>query len=169
LDAFGSLGQPAVLWIAGSGPATAELRRRYPPSETLQWLGVITDEEKAARMAGADVFCAPSLGGESFGMVLLEAMAAGCALVASDIDGYRAAALDHARLVEPGDPAALATALDETLSDAAAARGLSSAEAHGSARRRAEEWSMARLAGRYVEIYERVLAERGNRAAQAHG
>jgi phosphatidylinositol alpha-mannosyltransferase len=169
LEAFESVTPPAALWIAGEGPATAELRRRYPPSTTLQWLGAITDDQRAARMAGADVFCAPSLGGESFGMVLLEAMAAGCALVASDIDGYRAAALDHALLVPPGDPVALSSALDDALSDAVAGRGLSSDAALGSARRRADEWSMARLAGRYVEIYERVLAGRGNRAAQGQG
>jgi phosphatidylinositol alpha-mannosyltransferase len=158
LRAFEAVTPPAVLWVAGEGPATAELQRRHPPSATVQWLGAITEEEKVARMAGADVFCAPSLGGESFGMVLLEAMAAGCALVASDIDGYRTAADGQARLVPPGDAAALARALDEALADASAGRGLSSPEARESARARAEQWSMGRLAARYVEIYERVLA-----------
>ena len=51
-----------------------------------------SDEEVASRLAGADVLCAPSLQGESFGMVLLEGMAAGCTVVASDIEGYRVAA-----------------------------------------------------------------------------
>ena len=52
----------------------------------------------------ADVLCAPSLGGESFGVVLLEAMAARTVVVASDIDGYREAAGGHAVLVPPGEP-----------------------------------------------------------------
>ena len=54
-----------------------------------EWLGRIGDEEKFARLRAADVFCAPSLGGESFGVVLIEAMAAGTAVVASSLDGYR--------------------------------------------------------------------------------
>jgi phosphatidylinositol alpha-mannosyltransferase len=164
LEAFGLLSTPAVLWVAGEGPATRELRGRYPDSARVVWLGAITEDEKVARMAGADVFCAPSLGGESFGIVLLEAMAARCAVVASDIDGYRAASGGHARLVAPDDPAGLAAALDEALADAAAGQGRSSTEALDSARRRAGEWSMVRLAGRYVEIYERVLAEAPGRA-----
>jgi phosphatidyl-myo-inositol alpha-mannosyltransferase len=158
LEAFTSIDPPATLWVAGDGPATAELRRRYPSSSRLQWLGPISEDEKARRMAGADVFCAPSLGGESFGMVLLEAMAARCALVASDIDGYRAAAGDHARLVPPSDAAALAEALIEMVSDAQQRRARSSAEALEAARQYAARWSMASLAGRYAEIYERVLA-----------
>ena len=169
LEAWESVAQPAVLWIAGDGPATAELRRRYPPSKTLQWLGAITDEQKVARMAGADVFCAPSIGGESFGIVLLEAMAAGCAIVASDIEGYRDASFGHARLVKPADAAALASALDGALSDAAAGRGLSSDEALASARQWADQWSMAKLAGLYLEIYERVLADRRGTPAQGRG
>lgn len=159
LEAFASVDQPAVLWIAGEGPATAELRRHYPPSATVQWLGVISEEQKVARMAGADVFCAPSLGGESFGMVLLEAMAAGCALVASDIEGYRTASAGHALLVPPGDSQALAAGLNAALSDAAAQSGLSSPASLVSARQRAEHWSMANLAGRYVQIYERIVAD----------
>jgi len=159
LEAFSSLHRPAVLWVAGEGPETDGLRRRYPASPTLHWLGAIDDDEKVSRLAGADVFCAPSRGGESFGMVLLEAMAAGCALVASDIDGYRDAAEGVARLVPPGDPAALSVALGEVLADSEATRGLSSPEALAAGRSRAEEWSMGRLARRYVEIYERVLAD----------
>jgi phosphatidylinositol alpha-mannosyltransferase len=161
LEAFSSVDQPAVLWVAGEGPATAELRRQYPPSETVRWLGAISDDQKVARMAGADVFCAPSLGGESFGLVLLEAMAAGCALVASDIDGYRSASAGHALLVAPGDSEALAFGLNAALRDAAARRGLSSPTALDSARQRAQQWSMANLAGRYVEIYERIVARQG--------
>jgi phosphatidylinositol alpha-mannosyltransferase len=120
----------------------------------------VSDEEKASLLAGADVFCAPSLGGESFGVVLLEAMAARCAVVASDIDGYREAAGGHARLVAPGDAPALATALDEALVDAAAGRGLSYPASLEAAEGHAQGWSMERLAERYVDIYERVLDDR---------
>lgn len=158
LDAFAALDEPAVLWIAGTGPETAELRRRHPPSERVRWLGVISDEEKAARMAGAQLFCAPSLGGESFGIVLLEAMAAGVAVVASDIDGYRQAAAGHARLVRPGDPTALAQALREMLADARSQTDASAPAVLDAARNHAGAWSMPALASRYVEIYERVLA-----------
>ena len=121
LEAFDRLRRPAggaggradrpILWVAGDGPQTAALRRRHPEAPDLLWLGVLTEEEKVRRLVAADVLCAPSLGGESFGMVLLEAMAARAAVVASDIDGYREAAGGHAVLVPPGDAAALAEAL----------------------------------------------------------
>ena len=105
LDAFATLERPAVLWVAGDGPATEVQRRRHPQSDRVHWLGVLSDEEVASRLAGADVLCAPSLQGESFGMVLLEGMAAGCTVVASDIEGYRMASGGHATLVPPGDVA----------------------------------------------------------------
>ncbi len=89
LDAFALLDRPAVLWVAGDGPGSEVQRRRHPESDRVRWLGVLSDDEVASRLAGADVLCAPSLYGESFGMVLLEGMAAGCAVVASDIEGYR--------------------------------------------------------------------------------
>jgi len=157
LDAIASMERPPVLWVAGAGPATAELQARYPGSPRLVWLGTIHEEEKVARLAGASVFCAPSTGGESFGVVLLEAMAAGCSVVASDIDGYRQAAGGHARLVTPNDPGALASALGVALLDAASGRGASSPEALATARRHAERWSMVELARRYEDIYRRVL------------
>ena len=119
LDAFATLERPAVLWVAGDGPATEVQRRRHPESDRVHWLGVLSEEEVASRLAGADVLCAPSLQGESFGMVLLEGMAAGCTVVASDIEGYRMASGGHATLVPPGDAPALARALDAALADAA--------------------------------------------------
>lgn len=80
--------------------------------------GRVTDEERRALLARADVLCAPSLGGESFGLVLVEAMAAGVPVVASGIRGYREVlAPDGGILVPPGDPAALAGALTEALTD----------------------------------------------------
>ena len=103
LDAFAMVERPAVLWVAGDGPGSEVQRRRHPESDRVRWLGMLSDDEVASRLAGADVLCAPSLHGESFGMVLLEGMAAGCAVVASDIEGYRSAAGGHAELVPPGD------------------------------------------------------------------
>ncbi len=135
LDAFVGVPEPAVLWIAGDGPATDELRRHHPASGRVQWLGRLDDADVASRLAGADVLCAPSLGGESFGMVLLEGMAAGCTVVASDIPGYRAAADGHAALVPPADPAALRQAVIDAfgLDRATREAAVRSAAAHAGA------------------------------------
>ncbi|HEX3564855.1 MAG TPA: glycosyltransferase family 4 protein [Acidimicrobiales bacterium] len=145
-----------TLWVAGDGPDTDSLRRLYPDSPSIQWLGVLTEEEKLRRLAGADVLCAPSLGGESFGMVLLEAMAAGTPVIASDIPGYRDAAGGSARLVRPGDASALADALGRALgpADEAETRRRRQVSADGAAR--AREWSMDRLAERYESVYRDV-------------
>jgi phosphatidylinositol alpha-mannosyltransferase len=159
LDAFAAVERPAVLWVAGDGPAGEVQRRRHPESDRVHWLGLLSDDEVAARLAGAHVLCAPSLRGESFGMVVLEGMAARCAVVASDIDGYRDAAGGHAALVAPGDVDALARALGVALADAAEGEGSgqSSPEALGAAVEHAREWSMDALALRYVEIYRRAI------------
>ena len=90
-------GGPTVRRAAACCGSPGTDRRPMPcaaatPSRRFVWLGVLTEEEKLRRLAAADVLCAPSLGGESFGMVVLEAMAARTLVVASDIDGYRAAA-----------------------------------------------------------------------------
>ena len=85
----------------------------------LRFLGLVDDAEKASAMASADVYCAPNTGGESFGIVLVEAMAAGTAVVASDLDAFRRVLDDGAagRLVPVDDSAELATALIEVLAD----------------------------------------------------
>jgi len=172
--------RPPVLWLAGDGPETAALRRRSPESEAVRWLGVVDEEEKIRRLVGADVVVAPALGGESFGLVLLEGMAARAVVVASDIDGYRDAAGGRAVLVPPGDAPALATALRGVLDGrlARATVGVRGADGRsgdedegdeGTSRtawldagvERAGRWSMATLAARYEDLYRDVVVGRG--------
>lgn len=157
LAALPDLPRDLRVWVGGEGPQTDELRERFGHDERIEWLGRISDEERAARMRGCTVYCSPSVRGESFGMVLLEAMASGCALVASDLDGHRNVATDgvDALLAPVGDAAALAKALRRVLDD----EGLR-AELVAGGRRRAEQLSMAHLAERYVAIYRQVLAGR---------
>ena len=152
LEAWRTLDRDAVLWVGGAGPQTDELRATAGPD--IEWLGAITDAERNARLRGATVLCAPSLHGESFGVVLLEGMAAGTPVVASAIEGYQnvARADIDALLVPPGDAVALRGTLRKLFDDAALHDRLVAA-----GRSRAEEFSMARLAERYLELYERVL------------
>jgi phosphatidylinositol alpha-mannosyltransferase len=165
LEAFSSARLDAVLWVIGDGPETASLRARYPESDRICWLGQLSDEEVADRLRGASVLCAPSLGGESFGMVLLEGMAAGCRVVASDIPGYRDAAGGHATLVPPGDAVALRGALRAALGAPSDPAARDAAAAY------AAQWSMDRLAQRYVDAYRRAVRLWGRDAlgAAAHG
>ena len=154
-----------MLWIAGDGPRTDALRRLHPESSDIVWLGVLPEAEKLRRLVAADVLCAPSLGGESFGMVLLEAMAARTAVVASDIDGYRAAAGDYAVLVPPGDCPGAVRALAGVLAGALAvvAEGADDDRERSRDRwlsagaERADRWSMERLAGWYSGWYRTAM------------
>jgi phosphatidylinositol alpha-mannosyltransferase len=153
LNAFEAVDEPAELWVAGDGPETEALRRRFPDSARRRWLGILSDAALADRLARADVLCAPSLGGESFGVVLLEAMAARCAVVASDLPGYAAAAAGHAELVAPGDAGALARGLRTALRGAAGGSERSSPTALAAAAAHAAQWSMEGLAAAYDERY----------------
>ncbi len=147
---------PLVVWVVGEGPDTERLRRLHPPSSRLVWLGRVDDRELASRLAGAHALCAPSLGGESFGVVLLEAMAARAAVVASDLPGYAAVVGGHGVLVAPGDVVALARALEVLSADAATGTGRCAPAALDAAFEHASQWSMAAVAARYVSVYERV-------------
>ncbi len=153
LEAFRRLPPTVRLWVAGEGPETAALRAAWAGEERIEWLGTVTDTEKIARLKGAHAFCAPSLRGESFGIVLLEAMAAGTPVVAGDIAGYRNVACSgrDALLVPAGDAVALASAIDRVLSDEAFSQRLVRAGFE-----RAEAFSMRGLADRYMERYERI-------------
>ncbi|MCX7621305.1 MAG: glycosyltransferase family 4 protein [Acidimicrobiales bacterium] len=157
LDAMAMLPANTRLWIAGDGPETAALRARTSGDSRIEWLGRITDAEKASRLRGADVFCAPSLSGESFGIVLLEAMAAETPVVASDLHGYSMVSrggLD-ALLVPPGDARALADALSRVLEDTELAARLVASGGF-----RVAEFSMERLADRYLELYAEAISKR---------
>jgi phosphatidylinositol alpha-mannosyltransferase len=150
LEAMRRLGPAVHLWVAGEGPQTARLREATLGDSRVEWLGAIGDGEKCRRLRAADVLCAPSLHGESFGVVLLEGMAAGICVVASDLPGYRNVARGgrEAYLVPPGDSVALADALGAALACGPETHGLVTAGAA-----RAEEFSMDRLADRYAAIY----------------
>lgn len=155
LDALAVLPPEVRCWVASEGPETASLKARYAGDPRIEWLGRVSEEEKLARLKGASVFCAPSLHGESFGVVLIEAMAAGTPVVASSLPGYQNVATHglDSLLVEPNDAAALAAALNSALFDRELAERLRAA-----GEVRAAAFSMESLAHRYVEIYETVIA-----------
>jgi phosphatidylinositol alpha-mannosyltransferase len=156
LDAWAGIDRDARLQVVGVGPQTDELRRRAVAG--VEWFGTVTDTPRNELLRGATAFCAPSVRGESFGVVLLEAMAAGAPIVASAIEGYQnvARAGQDALLVPPGDVAALRNALRRLLDDAALRARLVA-----SGRDRAEQFSMRRLAERYLELYARALVPAG--------
>jgi phosphatidylinositol alpha-mannosyltransferase len=149
---------PGRLWIVGHGPETAALRARWPETPTRRWWGRVADDRLAALLAGADVLCAPSLGGESFGVVLVEALASRCVVVASALPGYQAVLGPHGVLVPPGDAHALAQALAAVVEDVAGRRGWAAPERLDAAASAAARWSMDSLADRYLELY-RALPE----------
>jgi phosphatidylinositol alpha-mannosyltransferase len=109
------------LLVVGSGPQEREARR-YVATRRLrdvEFLGRVSDDEKSALFRTADVYVSPATGRESFGIVLLEAMAAGTAIVCSDIHGYKGVVRrgEQALLVPPKDPPALGAALARLLAD----------------------------------------------------
>lgn len=154
LQAARGLPADVEIWVAGQGDQTADLKLEFATLRNVSWLGRISDDEKRALLAGADVLCAPSLGGESFGIVLLEAMVAGTPIVATDIAGYSKVARGgrDALLVPPGDVEALRAALSTVL-----AGGPGVVRRVESGHDRANEFSMTRLADLYIEKYERIL------------
>jgi len=116
-------------------------------------LGQVDDAGNASALRSADVYCAPHTGGESFGIVLVEAMAAGTAVVASDLHAFRQVLDDGAagRLVPVGDSAAMAAALAEVLrNDVARERYI----AAGTAAVRRYDWSV--VANQIMQVYETV-------------
>jgi phosphatidylinositol alpha-mannosyltransferase len=118
-------------------------------------LGTVPHEVLTRYHAAADVFVSPATGQESFGIVLVEAMAAGVPVVASDIAGYREVVRDglDGLLVPPNDPNALAAAIRRVLSEPELAASLKAA-----GRSRAQAFSWQAVAPRLEAVYDRVLS-----------
>jgi phosphatidylinositol alpha-mannosyltransferase len=120
----------------------------------VEFLGRVTDAEKAQLFRTADVYASPATGGESFGIVLLEAMAAGTPIVASDIHGYKGVVRRgrEGLLVPPRDPRELAIAIDKLLRDPALR-----AEMGAAGRERAEAFSWPRVTAKVDDYYGFVI------------
>ena len=144
------------LLVAGPGDAEA-VRAAVPASlrGRVRLLGLVSEQDKPRVYASGDVYCAPNTHGESFGIVLAEAMATGTPVVASALPAFRRVLEDGAagRLVPVGDPGALAEGLADLLQDPAERARLATAAA---AAVRAYDWST--VTSRIVEVYETSVA-----------
>jgi phosphatidyl-myo-inositol alpha-mannosyltransferase len=147
-EALQGVGVRARLTVAG--PTPQEVAPYLLDMSGVEVVGRVTDEQKWRLLHEADLLCAPSLGGESFGMVLTEAFAAGTPVVASDIAGYRDVARDGVDgvLVPPGDPAALGEALHDLAIDPQRRAAMGE-----SARERAERFAWSHVADEVVGAY----------------
>lgn len=141
LLAAAALLDPGItIWTSGDAPPG------WQPTHgaEVKFLGRIQEDEKRRRLRGADVVVAPARGGESFGMVLLEGLASGAVVVASDIDGYRQALDGAGILVAPGDPVSLANGISRAL-------GRKNREIPAP---RALKFSVSELVDRYEPLYD---------------
>lgn len=143
----------ARLLVAGPGdPAVIEsVPEQLRPQVELT--GLLSEEDKARALSSVDVFVAPNTGGESFGIVLLEAMAARRAIVASDLDAFRAVLADGRAgwLAPVGDAAALGDAVSRLLADPDTRSQLA-----GEAWERVQPYDWSAVAGEVVHVYEMV-------------
>lgn len=140
------------LVVAGSGFDSESVMNSASPGlrDSITVAGYVSNEELPAYYAAADLFCAPALGGESFGIVLLESNACGTPVVASDIPGYSAVVRQTGGgvLFKRGDPESLAAALIDLLADDRKRRKLAEAGLEN-----VQEYSWERLAGRLESVY----------------
>ncbi|WP_091044716.1 glycosyltransferase [Glycomyces sambucus] len=157
-DAFARLAadRPDLhLLVVGRGDPEAATAGLDPDTASrIRFLGAVSDEEKASMLAGVDLYVAPNTGGESFGMILTEAMAAGTCVLASDIEAFRSV-LDDGRageLFTMGDAADLA---------ARAGRLLDEPERRTAYTERANEWvrryDWPEVAARLLEVYRAAI------------
>ena len=145
------------LIIVGRGPEIGDLRRFVQKRKVgdVFFAGRISDADKASFYKTADIFVAPSTGQESFGIVLLEAMAAGCAVVASDIHGYKRVVQRNVSglLVEPKDVDALTVALERLVMEPDLRERLGRAGAD-----RAPDYDWTHVTAQLVSVYEEVIS-----------
>jgi phosphatidylinositol alpha-mannosyltransferase len=144
------------LLVAGPGEQETALAAMSPAvRERVTMLGLVSETDKARMLRSVDLYIAPNTGGESFGIILTEAMAAGTAVVAADLDAFRRVLDDGAvgALVEVGNPDALAVGIGELLDDPPR-RAAQAAAAAASVRR----YDWAQVAADVVAVYETVTA-----------
>jgi phosphatidylinositol alpha-mannosyltransferase len=149
-------GHDSRLLLVGGGPQEREARR-YVATRKLggvEFLGRVSDDEKVQLYRTASVYVSPATGRESFGIVLLEAMAAGAPIVASDIHGYKGVVRrgQEALLVPPHEPKQLALAISRLLKDKELAASMSAAGPI-----RAEEFSWPRVTAKVEDYYGFVI------------
>ena len=146
----------ARLLVAGPGDVD-EVTEGLDPAvrSRIEFLGMVSEVDKARALRSVDIYCAPNTGGESFGIVLLEAMAAGAPVVASDLDAFRRVLDDGsaARLFPAEDSVALAKTLEALLADADSRAELTH---RGADVVRQYDWPV--VASAIVDVYETVIA-----------
>lgn len=158
LDALPAVQQrhPGVrVLVAGPGdPNEALAARPAATRAAVEMLGLVSDTEKASLLASCDLYVAPNTGGESFGIILIEAMSAGAPVVASNLDAFTKVLDGGAAgvMFEAGDAASLAAAVSSLLADPVRRDVLSRG---GHRRARLFDWSV--VADRVVTVYETVL------------
>ncbi|HEX7623356.1 MAG TPA: lysylphosphatidylglycerol synthase domain-containing protein, partial [Anaeromyxobacteraceae bacterium] len=162
LRAFEALREHIPTELTVIGPSPAELEPLMMDGLGVRALGKVDEAEKRLELARADVLCAPSLGGESFGMVLTEAFAAGTPVVASDIAGYRDVVRNGVDgvLVPRGDATALAEALRELWLEPERLVAMGRAAAAD-----VERFAWPRVAAEVMEAYKDAIATRAPEGA----
>jgi phosphatidylinositol alpha-mannosyltransferase len=146
--------------IVGDGPTRLALESRFPTSPTYRWCGRVSDVELANLYNHANILAAPSLGGESFGVILLEAIAAKMVVVASEITGYSEAIGGHGVLVPPGTKSAWAKAIALAVKSCRDGFGVASKEMVTAAYNYAQSRSLSRLTQEYESIYWALTTKR---------
>jgi phosphatidylinositol alpha-mannosyltransferase len=144
------------LIVVGRGPELSDVREFVHEEGVpdVLFAGRVSEVDKARFYKTADVFCAPSTGQESFGVVLLEAMAGGAAVVASDIHGYKKVVQRNISglLVEPKDVDGICSALERLVTDPDLRRRLGEA---GSVRAREFDWP--HVTDQLLAFYDEVI------------
>ncbi|HET9141735.1 glycosyltransferase family 4 protein, partial [Actinophytocola sp.] len=132
--------------------------------DSVTFLGLVDEQTRGELLASANLYVAPNTGGESFGIILTEAMSAGAPVVASDLNAFRRV-LDDGRagvLTPVGDPAALAGALCDLLTDPGRRTALAAA---GRRRVAAYDWTV--VAGQVLRVYEQAIAADPRRVGES--
>ncbi len=157
LSAFGALVEHVPCRLTVIGAEREDVARYLADPETMRWIDVqgrVSGESLWRSLHEADLLCAPSLSGESFGMVLTEAFAAGTPVIASAIAGYSDVVTDGVDgvLVPPADPQRLAEELQRAHHEPERLRAMGEA-----ARQSAQRYAWPSVADRVTEVYERAI------------